>query len=317
MKVIVLGCGVSGLSTGIRLLEAGYTVSIWARDLPPHTTSNVAAAIWHPYIAFPVERVVAWGQRTFDVLCELSEVPETGVVIRQGLEVFNEDRPDPWWQNCVRNFRYALPEELPAGYRGGYIFEVPITEMSIYLAYLMRRFTEAGGEIVQREVTTLQEAGDECDIVANCTGLGAHKLLGDNEMYPVRGQIVRVSPPIERFMLDEPEDGTHTVTYIIPRSTDCVLGGTAQVGNWSLEPDMEIAENILQRCIRLAPELKHAQVTEHVVGLRPGRSAVRLEVETQPGGALLAHNYGHGGSGVTLSWGCAEDIVAQVVRHTR
>src|SRR5215510_7055650 len=87
-EALIIGCGVSGLSCGIRLLEAGYRARIWARDLPPRTTSNVAAAIWYPYRAFPLERVGAWGAQTFAELVRLAAQPDTGVRSRSGIEIF-------------------------------------------------------------------------------------------------------------------------------------------------------------------------------------------------------------------------------------
>lgn len=140
----------------------------------------------------------------------------------------------------------------------------------------------------------------------NCSGLGSKQLAGDEGVYPIRGQIVWTERlPIDRVILDE--DESRGVTYIVPRSTDCILGGTAQPGNWSLEPDMATAEAIIERCARLAPEVLGARVLEHLVGLRPGRDALRLEAERR-GNGLVMHNYGHGGAGITLSWGCADDV---------
>ena len=95
------------------------------------------------------------------------------------------------------------------------------------------------------------------------------------------------------------------VTYIVPRSEDCVLGGTAEEGRWDTEPAPETAASILRRCAALEPRLGEAEVLEHRVGLRPGRPQVRLELQELPDGTPLVHNYGHGGSGVTISWGCA------------
>src|SRR5213082_1361854 len=105
MQTLVIGSGVSGLSTGIRLLEAGHEVAIWARDLPPNTTSNIAAAIWHPYKVFPIERVAAWGQRSLEVFYELAQVPEAGVRPMEAVELFREPVGDPWWRECVPEFR--------------------------------------------------------------------------------------------------------------------------------------------------------------------------------------------------------------------
>lgn len=317
-------------------MEAGYEVEIWARELPPDTTSNVAAAIWYPYKAYPVERVTAWGQRAFQVFVELAGVEGTGVSMAEGYEVFRGPMGDPWWLSCVRSFRRAAPEELPCGRRDGYVFETPVIEMSVYLEYLVGRFRGMGGRIVVRDVGSLEEAFEESEVVVNCAGLGARELVGDESLYPIRGQIVRVEPLSTRnFLLDEDEeqgdgerameveagaeangeDDLRGVTYIVPRSNDCVLGGTAQAGDWSVEPDMGTARDIIERCARFVPEVRQKKVLSHAVGLRPGRHAIRLEAEAFSGGGVVVHNYGHGGSGVTLSWGCAEEVVALVREH--
>jgi D-amino-acid oxidase len=310
MRAIVIGCGVSGLSTGIRLLEAAYDVQIWARDLPPHTTSNIAAAIWYPYKAFPQERVLAWGQRSLEVFYDLAGDPHSGVTIGESLEVFRTEVAEPWWRGSVRRFRFARPDELPAGYSCGYAFETAIIETGIYLPYLIRRFEQLGGKIVQREIHSLADALREAPVAVNCAGLGTLAFLPDKELFPIRGQIIRAAKlPIQRALLDEEEDGEGGIAYIVPRSNDTILGGTALPGNWSLEPDAATAQRILERCARLAPEVRTAQILEHLVGLRPGRSSVCLEAYTLPGGGTVVHNYGHGGAGVTLSWGCAEEVV--------
>jgi D-amino-acid oxidase len=310
MQAIVLGCGVSGLSSGIRLREAGFEVTIWAKDVPPNTTSNIAAAVWHPFRAYPIERVLAWGQRTLEVLYELTDVPESAVYPQECLEIYSEEVGEPWWRPCVRQFRFAREEDMPPGFGGGYVFETMTVETGTYLEYLVRRFEDGGGKIIRREVGTLDEALAECPLVVNCTGLGSSTLLGDTELVPVRGQVVRVEKvAVPHIMLDEREDDSGMVGYIVPRRNDCILGGTTLAGEWSLEPDPETAQRIIERCAQMAPEVRDARVLELRVGLRPGRSAVRLEAEEHSRGTVI-HNYGHGGAGITLSWGCAEEVTA-------
>lgn len=313
-RVIVVGCGVEGLSSGIRLLEAGYQVSIWARDVPPHTTSNIAAAIWHPYKVAPDQHTLAWGARSYEVFQQLAQTEgaEAGIKFKECLELFREPTPDPWWRDAVGSFRRSRPGELPPGYEDAYVFETPVIETSIYMPYLVERFERLGGNISRREIHSLARPLAESDIVVNCAGLGARSLVGDEALYPVRGQVVRISViPEERVWLDEQEGGDgYDLTYIVPRSADCILGGTAQPGNRSLEPDMQTAREIIERCARLVPQAREAQILEHLVGLRPGRDIVRLEAQPQPEGKLVIHNYGHSGGGVTLSWGCAEEVVS-------
>lgn len=310
----MVGCGVIGLTTAIRLRESGVEVRIVTAALPPATTSSVAAAVWYPYRAYPEDSVLAWGSKTFGVFEELSRVPESGVRMREGLEIWRERVTDPWWAGAVPYpVRRCSQDELPPGYRDGHSFVAPVVEMPIYLRYLLDRFLAAGGRVEERALGSLEDAG-EARVVVNCAGLGARELVGDSSLAPIRGQILRVrNPGLERFLLDE--DNPEGVTYVVPRSRDCVLGGTAEEGEWETEPDPRTAAGILRRCAALEPLLKDVEVLEHRVGLRPGRPEIRLEREVAEDGVPRVHNYGHGGSGVTLSWGCAEDAVGLALQE--
>ena len=310
-EVLVVGCGVIGLSTAVLLREAGLRVRVRTAVLPHETTSSVAAAIWYPYRAYPEDRVLAWGERTFQVFEGMARDPETGVIMREGFELHREPAPDPWWMDAVPGVRRCTSDELPPGYRDGHAFAVPIIEMPVYLDHLLGRFTAAGGTVEERAVSSLDGISAGYRVVVNCTGLGAREIAGDAKMTPIRGQILRVrNPGLDRFLLDE--EGPEGVTYIVPRSEDCVLGGTAEEDEWSTEPKPEVAEAILRRCTELEPRLAGVEIPEHRVGLRPGRPEVRLETQMLPDGTPCVHDYGHGGSGVTLSWGCAEEATALV-----
>lgn len=311
MDVTVIGCGVIGLTTAVRLRDAGLDAGILTAVMPQATTSSVAAAIWYPYKAYPEDRVLDWGRRTYEVFEELSRAPGSGVYMREGIEIHREPAPDPWWGSAVPGVRRCTRGELPVGCRDGHVFTVPIIEMPVYLDYLLERFVASGGTVRQKAVPSLEEAAGTGRVVVNCAGLGAKDLANDGTMTPIRGQVVRVrNPGIERFALDEENPGG--VTYVVPRKEDCVLGGTAEEGKWDLEPDPVTAGEIMRRCAELEPKLADAEVLEHRVGLRPGRSEVRLEGALLEGGVPCVHNYGHGGSGVTLSWGCAEEALRLV-----
>lgn len=311
MDVAVIGAGVVGLSTAVLLREAGFDARVLAAAPPPQTTSAVAAAIWYPYKASPEDRIIGWGKHAFDVFEDLSYDPETGVLMRDGVELHPAPAPEPFWASAVPGVRRCKPEELPPGRRDGHAFTVPVIEMPMYLHYLVRRLEASGGSIERREVSSVENVAREARAVVNCSGLGARELVGDKSMNPIRGQIVRVrNPGLTRFILDD--DNPAGVTYIVPRSEDCILGGTAEDGVWDTTPNPAVAEGILSRCVALEPCLSGVEVLEHRVGLRPGRPEVRLEIEALSGGSLCVHNYGHGGSGVTLSWGCAEEAVGLV-----
>jgi D-amino-acid oxidase len=321
MDVLVIGAGVTGLTTSLTLLRAGHRVRIWASALPPHTTSNVAAAVWYPYKAYPVERVTAWGARAYREFVALAANPDTGVILREVLDLLPPASPAPWWVSAVDGFRRAAPAELPPGYAAGHVFAAPVIDTGIYLDYLRRIVETAGGQIELRTVSDLAEAFAVCPVVVNCAGLGARELLGDHDLHASRGQVVRVrNNGFRRVVLDdyglrEPD----TVSYIVPRLHDIVLGGTDDEGNESAAPDPAVTRDILRRCAALAPEFAgvgEGDIVSVACGLRPVRSSVRVALERPTPDRVLAHNYGHGGAGITLSWGCAAEIVDLMTQTT-
>ena len=301
---LVVGAGVSGLSSAIRLLENDWKVSIWSSQLSPNTTSDVAAALWYPFLSAPVEKTNVWGSETYDVLKVLSRFPQTGISMIQTYEYFREKQPDPYWKDYVDDFK-RLKDDLPEGYSECFSFINSVIEMPIYLKWLMNRYEELGGKLIVKKVEDFSNISSDYNFIVNCTGIESKNLVNDDEVYPVRGQIIRVKTNVKEMHLDQQ---ISTLAYIVPRSNDMILGGVAQSNDWSLDTRIEDREHILEKCIKLIPELKNAEIIEDMVGLRPGRSEVRLEKEILFGRPII-HNYGHGGSGVTLSWGCADDVV--------
>ena len=142
--------------------------------------------------------------------------------------------------------------------------------------------------------------------VINTTGLGARELVGDARVFAVRGQVVHCERRgVDRVMIDEQGED---ITYIVPRSRDVVLGGVADEHVERLEVDEAQTGAIVARCVALEPRLRQAEILSVAVGLRPCRDLVRVEREEIQGTPVI-HNYGHGGSGVTLSWGCAAEVL--------
>jgi D-amino-acid oxidase len=295
MRVTVVGAGVVGLTCAVRLLEEGHRVDVLARDLPLETTSAVAAAIWYPYRAFPLDRVLAWSARSYDAFAELARVDGAGVTMRSGIEVFAAPQDEPWWRSAVPALDHVPP---PAGYGDAWTFEAPVVEMPVYLSWLASRVEELGGTITRLNLSSLPLGPD---VVVNCAGIGARLLAADDSVGPVRGQVVHLSQVgLERWFIDSSAD----LTYVVPRSRDILVGGTDQAGEWSRTPSPDDAEAILARARRLVPELTAATVLRHRVGLRPARPQVRVERVHD-----VVHCYGHGGAGVTLSWGTADEVV--------
>lgn len=144
-------------------------------------------------------------------------------------------------------------------------------------------------------------------VVVNCTGLDSLDLVPDRSVRPVRGQLVVVENPGITTWLTSVDHSADTSTYFFPQPGGLILGGTAEENAWSMTPDPATAEAIIARCAAFRPEIAEARVLEHRVGLRPTRPAVRLEREVLRGGRVLVHNYGHGGAGITVAWGCARE----------
>lgn len=301
---LVVGAGVNGLSTAIRLLEDNWNVVIWSANFSPNTTSDVAAALWYPFLSAPVEKTDLWGAKTYEILKDLSARPETGIKMVQTFEYFREPQENPSWIDTVENF-VKITDDLPGDYVECFSFITSIIEMPVYLRWIYDEYEKLGGKMQQKEITNFSEISDAFDLVVNCTGLDSGKLLDDKEVYPIRGQVLRVKSDIKEMHLDQQ---IPTLAYIVPRSNDMILGGVAQKDNWDISSKSEDSEFILKKCSEILPDLADIEIIEELVGLRPGRTAVRLDKELISGRPLI-HNYGHGGSGVTLSWGCADSVV--------
>ncbi len=302
-RVTVVGAGVVGLTCAFRLLEEGHRVDVLARDLPLETTSAVAAAIWYPYRAFPHDRVLAWSARSYEVFVELADVAGAGVALRSGVELFATPQEDPWWRSAVPRLDHVPP---PAGYADAWSFLAPVVEMPAYLSWLASRVADLGGTITRLNLSSLPSGPD---VVVNCAGIGSRLLASDPTVAPVRGQVVYVSQVgLEDWLLDS---SSGHLTYVVPRSHDIVLGGTDEEGDWSRTPSPDTATAILSRARTLVPALESAQVLRHRVGLRPARPSVRVE-RVAGEGTSVVHCYGHGGAGVTLSWGTADEVVSLV-----
>ena len=313
-RVLVIGAGVIGQTAALRLLEAGFEVRIFAADLPPDTTSDIAAAVWYPYLAEPRDRVVGWAMQSLRYYGELTGDSQSGVSWIELREFFRGDPPQPEWRAELPGWRVLETDECPRSYKSGSSFQVPLIEMPLFLPWLRAQIIALGGSFSRvSRLSSLSEVDSQHTVIVNCSGLGSRELCRDDQMYPIRGQVERLEKlPFDHVLVDD--DGP---TYIIPRSNDAILGGTAEENDWDLTPRRKTRAAILERCSELTPMVAGIGLISSRVGLRPGRKSVRLEMERTEGGRVVIHNYGHGGSGVTLSWGCAEEVVTLIIEGSK
>ncbi len=304
-RVLVVGAGVIGLSCAVRLAEAGYDTHVLARDLPLETTSAVAGGLWLPYLAEPARAVNRWGAATFIELQRMAEAqPDSGVRMAQGMLLHRAaDPPRPSWAGAHLPLAVAAVDDPRPGYRSGWSLEVPLVRMTSYLPWLVQRLARAGGTLTRLPLAALPASG----VVVNATGVSARAMATDPEVVPVRGQVVVVqNPGLEHWWVDE--DEAEGPLYVLPRGDHVVVGGTAERGRYDPEPDLEAAARIMARAVAVEPRLRGVRVLAHRVGVRPVRRSVRLERVVQADRTVV-HCYGHGGAGITLSWGCADDVL--------
>jgi len=312
LRVAVIGAGVSGLTCGLFFADRGFPVTIFADQIGRQTTSGAAGALWFPYDAQPAARVIPWALATFKVLVELSKDARSGVSMIELRQYCRSGEIEiPEWVTLISGenanpARAGKCPNIPGVFSDGFSLRVPLTDTTIYLDYLINCFQKAGGAIRDSvRVEKFEEIDMSFNLVINCAGIGARELAEDTDLEPHRGQTAIV-PRFENLNCalvcdDDP------LTYVIPRTNDCVFGGTNDLSE-NLEPDPQTTEAIVAECSRVL-QIKKPAVLRQRVGLRPFRkSGVRVEKCKLRDGRTLLHNYGHGGSGFTLSWGCARNV---------
>lgn len=320
-RVVVLGGGVVGLSAAIRLAEdpaRRFAVELVAEQLAGESLSRAAAASFYPY-AVDHPRLGAWLEASLAEFVRLAEDPSSGVAIRRCIELHPAKLADAGWRDWVLNYRRGIPADVVGvgpRFVDAHVFEAPIIDMPVYLPWLLKRFQRAGGSVRRATVTSLLELAAPDVILVHCSGVRARRLLPDPEVKPSLGQIVRIERgPFQDSIADELAVGG--ATYIVPRTRDCVLGtidvpwDADALGYEPPPPRAEVTARILERCAELDPRVRAARVLESYCGLRPKRATVRVELDAAfaARGLRVIHDYGHGGGGVTLSWGSAADVV--------
>ena len=299
----------------------------------PNLTSDKAAGYWHgpetdPRKTWALHSYDVFLAESFSVKSSYAGVMATAAYILHGSEGKYKDgcqpNDNPSFSTHVKHFHQLRKDELNmfAGLNplSGYSFTSVVVEVTKYLKYLMLYLKHHKVEFTQQRVNNLHELS-KFDLIINCTGLASKEIapVNDQTLYGIRGQVLRVSAPwIKSVYLWD--SGLY---YIIPQTDLCVLGGTSEIENENAGADEGQTRNIIDKCATIHPSLKNIEIKQIDVGFRPARKVdgiltVRVEYECINGQTQLhvIHNYGHGGSGVTLSWGCAREVV-DIIRDQR
>ncbi|EON98316.1 putative fad dependent oxidoreductase superfamily protein [Phaeoacremonium minimum UCRPA7] len=347
-NVVVIGAGVIGLSSAIKLQELGYQVTIVARDLPgPFESVDPKGQInftspwggahnrWVPPAGGVNDVRDHWySVETFHAMAALAKAhPEAGITFLKGIEYL--EKPGPEYQELTEekakelrliDWRRLKPEELPPKVTWGCEYKTWCVNPAVYCPFLLRRFTFRGGKTVKKEIREPKEifsmkdlpVSGEISYVVNCSGNG----FSDDKVFITRGQTCLVANTADATVTRQNADGSWT--FNVPRFFEggTIIGGTKEVDNWDTEPSLELRETLLKNFAATYPKIlgEHGKMVpiKDIVGRRPTRhGGARIETELLKLGSsskpkTIVHGYGLGGRGYELSWGVA-NAVAKLV----
>ena len=258
-NIAVIGAGISGLSTAFVLINQGYRVTVLAKAFSPNTTSNKAAAFWFPYHVRGDARAIIWAKKSYQFYKQLAADNNSGISfikLVKGIKAGVAD-DDSWIQFMPLNTCKKLSVNgLPSVYSKGFEAKVPLIETQIFLPYLQQQLLQKGVVFVEKEIIDLLKMSRQFDAVINCSGLGAKTLCNDEQIFPVRGQVLLLEPGYpDSIFLDN-----QTPTYIVPRKDATIIGGTYEehIGDDITEP--ETLKILLEKAGNVFGELKNRKI---------------------------------------------------------
>jgi len=267
-RAAVIGSGIMGLTTARLLQDRGWSVTVYSKAFPPHTTSNIAGGQWSPTSVFDEARA------TPEFLAQYKDAAR---IAHHSFQNFvGSGYGVSWKENYFLNSRRVPPSEsyylreLPElfasvaelephehPFSSPFVYRVVtmLIEPGLFLRRTMTDVRDAGGQFVIRDFGDRSELLALAEpVIVNCTGLGAAALFGDSELVPVRGQLVFV-PPDDRLDYLTIGGGTG-VLYMFPRPDGILLGGTFERGATHLTPDSETTTRIINEHARIAREMR-------------------------------------------------------------
>lgn len=325
IKIAVVGAGVIGVTTAYKLVNDSNNaeITLISEEFSPNTTGDGSAGFLMPYALGKTSSssLFRWCKETLDFIQEFSLSEKAGELGIGLLSVYYLSEKEKFehfnFSDVFLNYRELTEKEVsmfPSNWKSGVKFTSYYVECCKFLPYLMKQYTDKGGIIIKKRVNNLKTLNDY-DVVINCCGINSSFLNNDLEVKPVRGQVLKVRAPWVKHAIVAGSN------YILPNSEWVILGGTLQKGDWNAEVDEKDSQKILEGCTQLLPSLAKAEVINEWVGLRPYREYVCIEHKVvnneNEKKVHMIHNYGHGGSGVTLSWGCANEVFRLLISVIR
>ncbi|MDP3941573.1 MAG: FAD-dependent oxidoreductase [bacterium] len=303
-RLSIIGAGVIGLSTGILAQEKGYAVTLYTADDPLHTTSIKSAASFKPSEVVYNELAHAIIFPSFERFSQIQKTGRSsGVWMHTLWEAFSNTRKKEKYLSVMRDVEVIQYPRVVGGYKHAWKYKTFFIDTSAYIPWLINLFSANGGTIekLRHPFSTMSQLSKlPSDSIINCTGYGAKKLCRDELIVPIKGQIIVIGKLKQRWSINA--DGF----YIYPRTHDTIVGGTYE---WGVENETVEggATYLIQKGnMRIVPSITKRKILRVYAGIRPYRKrTIRIEKE-DIGGKRIIHQYGHGGAGVTLSWGSAE-----------
>ncbi|PLB53354.1 nucleotide-binding domain-containing protein [Aspergillus steynii IBT 23096] len=313
MEVGIIGSGIIGLLSALTLTDAGYKVTIVARDLPGDESQDWASP-WAGASICPHPDVGGNSLQTenFKFFWALAHRdPTSGVQVLKVTEYY-DDRDDDstiWYKTIVPHYRRISTDQLPEGAKIGFTYTSMTINPTFLLPWLKQKLEARGVKFIRKTLASIEEARaiTGSKIVVHASGLGAFTLAGDKDVEAIRGQTMFTETDYAESKMHQ---GSH-YTYVIPRmfTKGAIIGGVSQPGNLDRSVDETLRPDILRRVKKLTngeldPLTLENNVQKDIVAFRPGRKGgYRLEVEGD-----TVHAYGFAGLGYIFSYGVATKV---------
>ncbi|KAI5457066.1 hypothetical protein BGZ63DRAFT_417400 [Mariannaea sp. PMI_226] len=311
MEIGIIGSGVIGLTSALALLDAGYSVTILARDLPGDDSSMKWASPWAGagILPHPDSKGHDLQTQTFKFYWALAHRdPTSGVQVVDVTEYFDDRMDDStiWYKQIVPKYRRLPPKDLPANAKIGFKYQSMTINPVVFLPWIKKLLENRGARFIRAEIKSIDEAQSilQAKVIVNASGLGSFELAHDNEVIAVRGQTMLVESDSHEMVMFQ---GSH-YTYQIPRmySGGVIIGGVSQLGNLDPKADPKTRQDILRRISLITDDQSKPvdldqRVMKDLVGFRPHRQGgYRLGREGD-----VIHAYGFNTLGYTYSYGVA------------